>query len=90
MIKYYIVMSQENKLLDHISEFCVVEYRYEPTSESDVFIVDANDVPIVFSCIADMIDSWELNFLIKVEVVPVDSIDDEDGEIVEVWISDTV
>lgn len=79
-------MSQENKLLDHISEFCDVEYRYEPTSESDVFIVNSNDVPIVFSCIADMIDSWELNFLIKVEVVPIDDEDDE----VEVWISDTV
>ena len=79
-------MSQENKLLDRISEFCDVKYRYEPTSESEVFIVDVNDVPTVFSCIADMIDSWELDFLIKIEVVP---INDEDGE-VEVWISDTV
>ena len=79
-------MNQENKLLDCISEFCDVEYRYEPTSESDVFIVNAYDVPIVFSCIADMLDSWELNFLIKVEVVPIDDEDDE----VEVWISDTV
>ena len=79
-------MSQENKLLDHISEFCDVEYRYEPTSESDVFIVDANDVPIVFSCIADMIDSWELNILNKVAVVPIDDAADE----VAVWISDTV
>lgn len=78
-------MSQDNKLATCVGEFCNVEYRYEPTSESDVLTVNEYDVPVVFSCIADMIDSWELNFLIKVEVVPID----EDGT-VEVWISDTV
>ena len=78
-------MSQENKLLDRISEFCDVKYRYEPTSESEVFTVDTKYVPIVFSCIADMV-FWGFNFLIKVEVVPIDDKDDE----VEIWISDTV
>ena len=72
------------KLLDYIEDFCEVKYRYEPTSESEVYSIDANDVPIVFSCIADMIDSWELAYFIKIEVVPTN------GDGVEVWISETV
>lgn len=76
-------MNQENKLLTYIDEFCDVKYRYEPSSESEVFTVNELDVPIVFSCIADAIGSYELNSYIKVEVVPTE------GDGVEIWISNT-
>ena len=68
-------------LLSKIEEFCEVDYRYESTSESEVFIVDPDDIPIVFCCIADAINDWEFNYYIKVEVVPA-----KDNK-VEIWVS---
>lgn len=68
-------------LLHNIQEFCEVDYRYEPTSESEVFTIDSDEVPIVFCAIADAIIDWELNYYIKVEVVPA-----KDNK-VEVWVS---
>lgn len=68
-------------LLDNIQEFCEVDYRYESTSESEVFTIDPDEVPIVFCAIADAIIDWKLNYYVKVEVVPT-----KDNK-VEVWVS---